>query len=51
MGFLPPTTALVDGPLAGPVKVLDLEGAAHHVEDLYPDAAVLASKCFVVVIR
>lgn len=55
MGVLPPTTALVDGPLlplgGQGVKVLDLEGAAHHVEDLYPDAAVLASKCFVVAIR
>jgi hypothetical protein len=48
MGVLPATTALVDGPLLPSggqgVKVLDLEGAAHHVEDLYPDAAVLASK-------
>lgn len=55
MGVLPATTALVDGPLLPSggqgVKVLDLEGAAHHVEDLYPDPAVLASKCFVVAIR
>ncbi|KAH8083731.1 GTP cyclohydrolase N terminal-domain-containing protein [Filobasidium floriforme] len=51
MGVLPATTALVDGPFppggqggqGQGVKVLDLEGAAHHVEDLYPDPAVLAT--------